>query len=58
MVGLVGYAAKALKAAGYPVDPDLTSGIAITIVAVLATLGIRYVRRTIQQADSKAAPLD
>jgi uncharacterized membrane-anchored protein len=56
MVGLVGYAAKALKAAGYPIDPDLTSGIAIAIVAVLATLGIRYVRRTIQQADSAAGP--
>ena len=51
MVGLIGYAAKALKAAGYPVDPDLTSGIAITIVAVLAALGIRYVRRSIQEAD-------
>jgi uncharacterized membrane-anchored protein len=50
-VGLIGYAAKALKSAGYPVDPDLTSGIAITVVAVLATLGIRYVRRTIQEAD-------
>lgn len=51
MVGLIGYAAKALKAAGYPIDPDLTSGVAITVVAVLATLGIRYVRRTIQEAD-------
>ncbi|HSN19100.1 MAG TPA: DUF3422 domain-containing protein [Usitatibacter sp.] len=51
MVGLVGYAAKALKAAGYPIDPDLTSGIAIAVVAVLATLGVRYVRRTIEQAE-------
>jgi len=58
MVGLVGYAAKALKAAGYPIDPDLTSGIAITIVAVLATLGIRYVRRTVQQADRAAGAHD
>ena len=52
VVGLVGYAAKALKVTGYRIDPELASGIAIPIVAVLAALGIRYVRRTIQQADS------
>lgn len=56
MVGLIGYAAKALKAAGFAVDPDLTSGLAITVVAVLATLGIRYVRRTVQQAERGDAP--
>lgn len=51
VVGLVAYGAKALKAAGRPVDPDLASGIAIPIVAVLAALGVRYVRRRIERAE-------
>lgn len=54
VVGLVGYAAKALRAAGYPIDAELASGIAIPIVAILAALGLRYVRRTIQRADRGA----
>lgn len=54
MVGLVGYAAKALKAAGHPIDPDLAAGIAIPVVAVLAALGVRYVRRKIERADRGA----
>lgn len=51
VVGLVGYAAKALRAAGHPVEVDLAMGIAIPVVAVLAALGVRYVRRTIERAD-------
>jgi len=47
VVGLVGYAAKGLKAAGWALDPDLVMGISIPIVAVLAALGIRYVRRIV-----------
>jgi len=58
LVGLVGYAAKALKAAGLPIDPEITPGIAITIVAVIAALGVRHVRRTIREADIERAPLD
>jgi uncharacterized membrane-anchored protein len=58
VVGLVGYAAKALKAAGTPVDAELASGIAIPIVAVLAALGVRYVRRTIREADEGRRTLD
>lgn len=53
VVGLVGYAAKALKAEHVPIDPDLTAGIAIPIVAVLAALGVRYVRRTIVRDDRR-----
>ncbi len=55
VVGLVGYGAKALKSAQYPVDPDLAAGIAIPIVAVLAALGVRYVRRTIQRDDRRVS---
>jgi len=47
LVGLVGYAAKALKSAGYAVDPDITMGVSIPLVALLAALGIRYVRRSV-----------
>ena len=47
VVGLVGYAAKALKSAGYAVDVDIATGIAIPAVALLAAFGIRYVRRSL-----------
>ena len=35
VVAIVGYAARALKAAGWPIDPDLTEGAAIPLVAAL-----------------------
>jgi len=47
LVGLVGYAAKALKAAGLAVDPELAMGVSIPLVALLAALGIRHVRRRV-----------
>lgn len=47
LVGLAGYLAKALKAAGYGVDPDITMGVAIPVVALLAAAGIGYVRRAV-----------
>jgi uncharacterized membrane-anchored protein len=47
LVGLVGYAAKALKSAGLGVEPDPVTGVAIPVVAVLAALGVRHVRRRI-----------
>jgi len=50
-VGLVGYAAKALEAAGLRVEPAFAMGIAIPVVAALAALGARYVRRSIARAE-------
>ena len=47
LVGLVGYAAKGMKAAGWLLEPDLVMAVSIPIVAVIAALGIRYVRRAI-----------
>ncbi len=44
-VGLVGYAAKAMKAAGVPVDPELAMGIAIPVIAVLVFVAVRRARR-------------
>ena len=47
LVGLTGYVAKGVKALGWPIDAELVMGASIPIVAVIAALGIRYVRRTI-----------
>jgi uncharacterized membrane-anchored protein len=55
VVGLVGHAAKALKAAGAAVEPDPVTGLAIPIVAVLAALGVRHVRRRIVSAERGGA---
>ena len=48
VVGLVGYAAKALKASGVRVEPDLAMGVAIPVVAALVALALRRVRRRIR----------
>jgi len=45
VAGLAGYGAKALKAAGARVDPDLAVGVAIPVVAVLVMLALRRARR-------------
>ena len=50
VVGLIGYAAKATKAAGAAVNSDIVTGVAIPIVAVLAALGVRHIRRVVQRA--------
>jgi uncharacterized membrane-anchored protein len=46
-VGLVGYAIKAAKAGGAPVNADLLTGVAIPFVALAAWLGMRGVRRSL-----------
>jgi uncharacterized membrane-anchored protein len=45
VVGLVGYAAKALKSGGVAIDPDLAMGLAVPVVVALAAIGIRNIRR-------------
>lgn len=50
VVGLIGYAAKAAKAAGAAVNTDIVTGVAIPIVVVIAALGIRHIRRLVQRA--------
>ncbi|SBT04120.1 conserved hypothetical protein [Candidatus Accumulibacter aalborgensis] len=50
VVGLIGYAAKAVKAAGVAVDTEIVTGIAIPIVVVIAALGVRHIRRVVQRA--------
>ncbi|MGQ0592474.1 MAG: DUF3422 family protein [Gammaproteobacteria bacterium] len=58
VVGLVGYVIKAIAASGValPVDPDLATGVAIPIVAVLVALALRRIRRSIADADGGQPP--
>ena len=50
IVGLVGYAAKGLKSTGVSVNPDLAMSIAIPVVAILAALGVRSIRRAVTRS--------
>jgi uncharacterized membrane-anchored protein len=45
VVGLVGYAAKGLKAAGRDINPDVWTGISIPVVAILVAIGLRKFRK-------------
>jgi uncharacterized membrane-anchored protein len=47
IVGLIGYAAKGLKSAGWALNPDVIAGISIPIVALLVTFGIRRIHRSV-----------
>ena len=53
VVGLVGYVAKGIKAGGAKLDPDLVTGIAIPVVAVVVALGLRQVRRLLNRRRDK-----
>lgn len=50
VVGLIGYMAKAIKAAGTEINPDIVIGVAIPIVAIAAAFGIRHIRHVVQRA--------
>ena len=52
-VGLVGYVAKAVKAAGLPVDVSLVTGISIPIVAGMVWMGVRRIRKAIIGSDGE-----
>jgi len=45
IVGLVGYAAKGLRSAGWALNPDVMVGISIPIVALIVALGIRRIHQ-------------
>jgi uncharacterized membrane-anchored protein len=47
IVGLVGYAAKGAKAAGFAVNPDIAMAVSIPLVLALGVLAIRRVRKAI-----------
>lgn len=47
LVGLVGYAAKGLKSAGLPVDPDIAALVSLPVVLGMVWVGVRRLRRAI-----------
>ena len=55
LAGLVGYGAKALKAAGLALSPDLVTGAAVPLLAVVAWWVLRRVHRRIAQDDANDA---
>ncbi len=52
VVALVGDGAKAAKAAGVAIDPELTMGISVPVIAILAALGVRSIRRMVTRTVS------
>jgi uncharacterized membrane-anchored protein len=50
VVGLVGYAAKALESVGVGLRPEVVMGVSIPIVAVVIALGVRKIRKTVARA--------
>jgi uncharacterized membrane-anchored protein len=53
VAGLVGYLAKAFKAGGLHVEPDLVVGLVIPVVAVLVMLAVRRARRHIHRDEDR-----
>ncbi|WP_435099648.1 DUF3422 family protein [Arhodomonas sp. AD133] len=51
-VSLVGYAAKGLKGAGFPVPVDVVTGLSIPAVAAIVAIGILRLRRGVEKADN------
>jgi uncharacterized membrane-anchored protein len=49
--GLAGYLAKGLKTAGVPVEPDIVVAVSIPIIAMLAALTVRRIRRVVSRTD-------
>ena len=54
LAGLVGYGAKALKAAGAPLSPDLVTGIAVPVLALGAWWVLRRVHRRIAEDEDRS----
>ena len=52
-VSLIGYVAKAGKVAGLAIKPELVVGISIPVVALLVTVGVRYIRRMVEKAQKR-----
>ena len=53
LVSLVGYLAKAAKAAGMPIKPELAIGISIPLIAGALILGVRFIRKKVEKAQAK-----
>jgi uncharacterized membrane-anchored protein len=55
LVGLLGYSAKGMKAAGVHIDTDLTTGIAVPVLAGLVWIALRAMHRKFKTAEASAA---
>jgi uncharacterized membrane-anchored protein len=55
LAGLVGYGAKALKAAGAPISADLVTGAAVPVLALGAWLVLKRVHRRIAADDAETS---
>lgn len=53
VVGLLGYLAKAGKATGLPINPDIAMGVAIPVVALAVMWALRRARRHINAAQAQ-----
>ncbi len=51
VTGLVGYVAKAGKAGGLPIQPDLLVGLAVPVLAVLVMWALRRARKRLHQEE-------
>ncbi|MGA1287850.1 MAG: DUF3422 family protein, partial [Rubrivivax sp.] len=49
VAGLIGYGAKALEAAGLPLDPNLATGLSVPFVALAVYLALRRARRRLHR---------
>lgn len=47
--GIASYLFKAMKSLGWPVDPDLATGLAIIPIAIAVALGVRHIREGIRR---------
>ena len=48
MAGLFNYAGKAAKAAGWPINPDIATGLIIPLIAFGVWLGLRRLHKTVE----------
>ncbi len=48
LVGLLGYVLKGGKAAGWPINPDIATGIAVPVLAMVVWMGLRALRKKFQ----------
>ena len=55
VAGLAGYGAKALKAAGLPIQPDLVVGIVVPVAALVVMLAVRRIHRRIAHDERESA---
>lgn len=55
-VGLLNYVGKAMKAAGWPVNPDVATGVLIPVMLATVWLGLRRMHDRVAGATKSAAP--